>query len=145
MSATPQIKTFEVRGITYRTTLLPATQGRAFYLRLMKAFGAGLSELDTSRGNQAAGLGFMAGAIAGLDGVLLDDLCEAFGAATFACRAGGEDSLKGDGFDNHFTGKYSLLTDWLLELVKINGMLDFLSEILARMAAVGKGAIAPTS
>jgi hypothetical protein len=130
MSA-PQLKTFELRGQQYRTTLLPATQGRGLYLRLMKAFGAGLSGLTNTGDSFAAGLGFVAGAIAGLDQVLLDDLCEAFGAVTFALRAGGEDSLKGDGFDAHFTGRYDLLTDWLVEMVKINGMISFLSEILA--------------
>ena len=41
MAGKPQIKTFEVRGQKYRTTLLPATQGRALYLKLMKAFGQG--------------------------------------------------------------------------------------------------------
>ena len=97
----------------------------------MKAFGAGLSGLTNTGDSFAAGLGFVAGAIAGLDPVLLDDLCEAFGAATFALRAGGEDHLKGDGFDAHFTGRYDLLTDWLVEMVKVNGMISFLSEILA--------------
>jgi hypothetical protein len=136
MSATPQIKTFEVRGQKYRTILLPATQGRGFYLRLMKAFGAGLSGLGDGKGdNFAAGLGFVAGAIAGLDQVLLDDLCEAFGVVTFALRTNGEDSLKGDGFDAHFTGRYDLLTDWLVELIRLNGMISFLSEILTSLGA----------
>jgi hypothetical protein len=138
MSA-PQLKTFELRGQQYRTTLLPATQGRGLYLRLMKAFGAGLAGLDPSKGDTVAGLGFVAGAIAGLDQVLLDDLCEAFGAVTFALRAGGEDSLKGDGFDAHFTGRYDLLTDWLVAMVEINGMISFLYEILAAR----KGAATP--
>jgi hypothetical protein len=133
-----QIRTFEVRGQQYRTSLLPATQGRSFYLRLMKAFGAGLAGLNPDN-EFASGLGFMAGAIAGLDQILLDDLCEAFGAATFALRAGGEDHLKGEGFDNHFTGNYALLTDWLVELVRLNGMLGFLSEILAKLAAKKAG------
>jgi hypothetical protein len=144
MAATPQIKTFEVRGQKYRTTLLPASTGRAFYLRLMKAFGAGLAGLGDTKGNKfQAGLGFVAGAIAGLDSVLLDDLCEAFGAVTYALRTGGEDSLKGDGFDNHFTGRYDLLTDWLVEIIKLNGMISFLSEILSVLGDKTAGATKP--
>ena len=138
MAASPQVKTFEVRGTKYRTTLLPASQGRALYLRLMKAFGAGLTGLG-SGDKFAAGMGFVAGAIAGLDQSLLDDLCEAFGAVTFALRANGEDHLKGEGFDNHFTGRYDLLTDWLVELVRLNGMISFLSEILTSLGAKEKG------
>jgi hypothetical protein len=136
MAGKPQIKTFEVRGVKYRTTLLPATQGRALYLKLMKAFGQGLNGLSAGLDNSAtAGLGFVAGAIQGLDQSLLDELCEAFGQATFALRAGGEDHLKGDAFDDHFTGRYAQLTEWLVELVRINGMVDFLFEMLAGLGA----------
>jgi hypothetical protein len=102
----------------------------------MKSFGSGLSGLDLSKGEQMAGLGFVAGAIEGLDQPLFEDLCDAFGDVSFALRADGEDHLtKGDGFDNHFTGRYDLMTDWLLEQIKINGMLSFLSEILAKLHA----------
>jgi hypothetical protein len=136
MAGKPQIKTFEVRGQKYRTTLLPATQGRALYLKLMKAFGQGLNGLSAGLDNSAmAGLGFVAGAIQGLDQSLLDELCEAFGQATFALRAGGEDHLKGDAFDDHFTGRYTQLTEWLVELVRINGMVDFLFGMLAGLGA----------
>ena len=140
MASAPQLRTFEVRGQKYRTTLLPASQGRGLYLRLMKAFGSGLQGLGTGGGTDkfAAGLGFMAGAISGLDQALLDDLCEAFGEATFALRAGGEDHLKGEGFDQHFTGRYNVLTDWLVELVRLNGMISFLSEILKDLSAKGR-------
>ena len=142
MAGRPQIKTFEVRGQKYRTTLLPATAGRALYLKLMKAFGSGLNGLSAGTNQTAMGIGFVAGAISGLDQSLLDELCEAFGQATFALRAGGEDHLKGDAFDDHFTGQYALLTDWLVELVRLNGMVDFLSEMLAGLG-VKKGDAPP--
>ena len=147
MAGKPQIKTFEVRGRKYRTTLLPATQGRALYLKLMKAFGAGLSGLSNGldEGKAAAGLGFVAGAISGLDQSLLDELCEAFGEVTFALRAGGEDHLKDDAFDDHFTAQYALLTDWLVELVRLNGMVDFLSEMLAGLGVKKGDAPKPAS
>jgi len=101
----------------------------------MKAFGSGLQGLGAGGDKFAAGMGFIAGAIGGLDQILLDDLCEAFGENTFALRAGGEDHLKGEGFDNHFTGRYNVLTDWLVELIRLNGMLSFLSEILKGLSA----------
>ena len=137
MGALPT-KTFEVNGSRYRTTLLSAVDGRSLYLRLMKSLAPALGELaDVSEKSESAILRVAAKAFESLDTKLFDDLCDAFGSVTFALRTGGEDRLDRDGFESHFAGKYSAMTKWVIELIKLNGMIDFLSEISPPGAARG--------
>lgn len=132
MAGLPQ-KTWQVDGITYRTTLLSAVEGRGLYLRLVKAIAPALDSLaHLKTGDPEAVMLEALGKILGsLEGALFEDLCTAMCEYTVCPRTGGEDSLKADFGGVHFAGKYNRLLKCVVEFVKANGMLDFLHEISA--------------
>lgn len=144
MSAGFPQKTFQLDGLTYRTTVLSATDGRGLYLRLVQAIAPALetfAELKpivkaaregTPEAEQAldsAASKAIAKVLGGIDAKLFDDLCEAMGRSTVVLRVNGEDSLSGEMGGIHFAGKYKTLLQAVFEWCKANGFLDFLSQI----------------
>lgn len=148
MASLPQ-KTWVIDGTTYRTTVLSSVDGRGLYLRLVQAVMPALeiltdlqpakkpaegetpspAYLTAKKHNEAVLAHTVARVLGSLDPVLFDDLCKAMCATTVCPRVNGEDSLQGEFGGLHFAGKYTRLMKCVLEFVKANGFLDFLSEI----------------
>lgn len=121
-------KEFVVGGVRYSTTVLDAVTGRRLYLRVVKAAAPGLEKLAGADGDTtSAMLGMVAGVLDGLEVQLVDDLCNAFGDVTVICSGDKRVKLSQEVFGQHFAGKYKDLTEWLLECLKANKFLDFLS------------------
>jgi hypothetical protein len=130
MAGFPQ-KTFAVDGITYKTTVLSAVDGRGLYLRLVQAIAPALesfAELKTATDQDAAATRALAKVLGGIDAKLFDDMCEAMGRSTVVMRSGGEDPLAGEMGGIHFAGKYNTLLRVVFEWAKANGYLDFLQR-----------------
>jgi hypothetical protein len=130
-------KQFVVQDVQYKTTLLPATEGRDIARKLIVALGPAMGELagmpkasdpkDAEYILMQAIMRFLIDALSAIDGAFLTQMCDAFGSRTVVMRAGGEDTLTPDAFGLHFAGNYQAMFRWLLECAKANGMLDFLS------------------
>jgi hypothetical protein len=124
---------WQIDGITYRTTLLPATQGRGLSFRLIQALTPALESLAELKGSdlESAFAKVLAKVLGSLDLRLFEDLCDAMCNATVVPRANGEDSLKAEFGSLHFAGKYSRQLKCVVQFCKANGFLDFLTELQA--------------
>jgi hypothetical protein len=122
-------KEFSVGGVRYRTTVLDAVTGRRLYLRILKAAAPGLKGMADAKDKDTASvmLGLVAEVLGNLDEQLFDDLCDVLGGVSVICQGDKQVKLTGDVFGMHFAGKYEDLTNWLLECLKANKFLDFLS------------------
>jgi hypothetical protein len=125
-------KTFEVDGVTYRTTLLDAHAARGMYLQLVQTLGPALESLGATDDGPAdlALVRMISAVVKGLSPEFLNQMCDRFGEKTVIPRTGGEDTLMPAFFGVHFAGRYSAMSRWLVECIKANGMIDFLSGIL---------------
>jgi len=129
-------KDIEVDGHKYRVALLTAVEGRGIYLRLIKALGPALDAVAQVDGSKDLMLVFAKATVAIVDHLepsFFDELCGVFGKSSYVQRVGGEDQLKPEVFGIHFAGRYDAMSKWLIECIRANGMLDFLSEIWKKL------------
>lgn len=137
-----EVKSKQIGDCTYRVRQLPAIQGRKVLVRLMKMFGPALESLGK---NTEANIGSMlSGALENLDEEVFESLCDTFAKYTeFELPNGNYVGLGEVGmFDQHFTGKYGQMLQWLAFCVQVN-FADFLGVL---SGAVKKSVpLAPTT
>lgn len=135
-----EVKSKTIGDCTYRVRQLPAIQGRKVLVRLMKMFGPALESIgkNTDVGSM------LASALENLDEEVFDSLCDTFAKHTeFELANGNYVGLGEPGmFDQHFTGKYGPMIQWLAFCVQVN-FADFLGVL---SGAVKKSApLVPTT
>lgn len=125
------VTTVKIQGNTYKITALPATEGRRIYLKLAKILAPGLAKLPSLKdaSNVDKLLGVVVGSLDGLDEDTLDQFCEAFGNSTeWVVSDKQQITLAPAAFGEHFCGQYAAMTQWLVECIKANKFIDFLSD-----------------
>lgn len=120
----------DIGGDKYEIAALSAVEGRRVYLRLIKLLGPALGKIANGDKLPAQDklLGAVTELLAGLDEADLDLFCDSFGNATnLVTDPRKRITLDRATFGEHFCGKYADMTRWLVECVKVNKFLDFLS------------------
>jgi hypothetical protein len=127
-------KTWAFDGVTYKTTVMVATESRGLYFRFLQAMAPALEKLGDLRDAkdpEAAMAKVLAAVLGTVDVALFEDLCTAMCLHTVMPRANGEDSLAGERGGLHFAGKHTRLLKCVAEFMKANDFLGFLNEISA--------------
>lgn len=126
---------------TYHITALPATEGRRLYLALIKVLAPGLERLPSLKDAKSADkvLALVAGALEGLEPHTLDDFCDTFGKSCEVVRGNQRVTLDPAAFGEHFAGRYTAMTRWLIACVQANKFIDFLSLMPEAPAVVPAG------
>ncbi len=134
-----QTRVFGIDGESYEVTQLGAERGMELYHELVKEVGPLLQEYLGAQGAPAGADAeeqdvnltfgkFLVRAIAQVSKSLLRDLRVAFAANCKVHVSGMPVPLStGDTFDQHFAGRYGLLTKWMVECLKFN-FLGFLAD-----------------
>lgn len=136
-----QTKRVQVDGEEYELTQLGALEGRRLYARMVRLLGPVAAALGRSDKLLEQSLGdAVAAAVEGMDEDLVATLCDTFGKR---CRVkAGPDrwpELTGVVFDDHFAGRYLLMTKWLKECLAFN-FADFLGGLPPGLLGAIQGA-----
>ena len=124
-------KTFQIDNDTYETDMMPATEGRALVLVLVKAIAPAFEKLtfdakDPAK-QEAEFLAAAVNVISQLDNNVLDQLCNAFGSRTrHVVGPTQKPQLTAGYFGLHFAGRYVAMFRWVFECCQANGFLSFL-------------------
>jgi hypothetical protein len=134
------IKVVQIDGVTFEIQPLGAIQGRRLFTKLVAQLGPALSNVAAKSGDkqEALGLSLLGGLLERLDPAIVDELAGAFSACSTVELAPGQRQKLDRVFDDYFATKYSHLTRWLLECLRIN-FADFLADgsLMADLKAIG--------
>lgn len=105
-------KQVEIAGDSYKIQKLGAKTGRKVALRVGRILG---KAAGSAVGDDVSVAGVLAEAIGAIDDETLDYFCDVFGPATKLIREDGKEPLLTDVvFDNHFSGRYAAMLEWLV-------------------------------
>jgi hypothetical protein len=144
-----------VDGVEFEIQPLGAIQGRKLFTKIVKSLGPALSEVAKLAGAKdkksqdaasALGLSLLGGLLERLDPELVSELCEAFAQHCTVRYPDGTKPKLPRVFDDYFAGRYSHLTRWLIECLRVN-FADFLSDgsLMRDLQTIGKPAGSPAS
>jgi hypothetical protein len=123
----PTVKT-TIGEFTYTVTKLGATQGQKLLVKLIKSLGPAASGIGSGTIGEV-----LAGAVTNLDPALVDELTEVL-------TPEGKRPQLSDIYNEHFSGHYDELVDWLVFCVQENfesflaGVRRNIEKVLARTA-----------
>jgi hypothetical protein len=130
----PTVKT-TIGEFTYTVTKLGATQGQKLLVKLIKSLGPAASGIGSGTIGEV-----LAGAVTNLDPALVDELTEVFAKQTEVLTPEGKRPQLSDIYNEHFSGHYDELVDWLVFCVQENfesflaGVRRNIEKVLARTA-----------
>jgi hypothetical protein len=102
----------EIKGKTYRITKHGAKEGRKVLARLMARLGKPLTSVGSGAGGMASGLAEL---VVGFTPAEVDYFCDVFAPRTMV-----DNARLSDVFDDHFSGEYDAMLEWLLACVEVN-------------------------